>query len=77
MLFHFSTIFEGGVQVNLPKLIMSQFRWLDTVVNSEDLCSKMLEIVSVTEVDTQREIITCLPEVIDDAHHSQVAQQLK
>ena len=37
----------------------------------------MLEIVCVVSLDTQREIITCIPEVVDDAEHNNVAVELK
>ena len=37
----------------------------------------MFEIISITPVDVQHEIITCLPEVVDDAQHSDVTNKLK
>jgi len=37
----------------------------------------MFEAVSVTSCDIQREIISCIPEVIDDMQHVDVAHKLK
>lgn len=34
-------------------------------------------MVSITSADVQHEIITCLPEVVDDTEHTGVALQLK
>lgn len=61
----------------LPKLIMNQFRWLDHVINAKDVVDKMLEVASITSLEIQREIISCLPEVVDDLQHSEVAKLLK
>ena len=37
----------------------------------------MLEIVGITSVEIQREIITCVPEVLDDAEHTEIARELR
>ena len=37
----------------------------------------MLEMVSITSLDIQREIITCIPEVLDDSEHTEVARKLR
>ncbi|XP_013394620.1 Fanconi anemia group D2 protein [Lingula anatina] len=71
------SIFEQGEKVDMPKLIMNQFRWLDRIVNSKELTDKMMEIVSISSMDVQREVITCIPEVVDDTEHGEVALQLK
>jgi len=51
----------------------------DAVVEwcSQELVEKMFEALSVTSPDVQREIISCLPEVIDDLQHVDVAHKLK
>ncbi|XP_031562635.1 Fanconi anemia group D2 protein-like [Actinia tenebrosa] len=64
-------------ETNTARLIMNQFRWLDRIVNSKELTEKMLEMVSITSPDVQHEIITCLPEVVDDTEHTGVALQLR
>ena len=37
---------------------------------------KMFEILTITSVEIQREMISCIPEVIDDCQHAEVAEQL-
>lgn len=70
-------IVEHGEKVNLPRLLMSQFRWLDRILDSKELADKMLEMITIVSEDIQREIITCLPEVVEDSEHSHVATSLR
>ena len=37
----------------------------------------MLEIICIVSQDAQREIITCIPEVVDDSEHNVIAFDLK
>ena len=37
----------------------------------------MLEMVGITSLEVQREIITCIPEVLDDSEHTGVARELR
>ena len=37
----------------------------------------MLEMVGVTSLEVQREIIACIPEVLDDSEHTEVARKLR
>ncbi|XP_048586773.1 Fanconi anemia group D2 protein isoform X2 [Nematostella vectensis] len=68
---------RGTTEVNTSNLILNQFRWLDRIYKSKDLTQKMLDMVTITSCDVQHEIITCLPEVVDDAEHIEVARQLR
>ncbi|KAJ8301396.1 hypothetical protein KUTeg_020383 [Tegillarca granosa] len=65
-------IYENGEKVNLPRMLMSQFRWLDRIVNGKEVTEKMLEIIGIVSLDIQREIITCLPDVVEDSEHADV-----
>jgi len=38
---------------------------------------KMFEVADVAPLEIQREIISCLPEIVDDLQHSDVARMLK
>ncbi|XP_015761600.1 PREDICTED: Fanconi anemia group D2 protein homolog, partial [Acropora digitifera] len=62
--------------INIPRLVLNQFRWMDCVVQSKELTEKMLEMVGVTSLEVQREIISCVPEVLDDSEHTEVAREL-
>ncbi|XP_077977229.1 Fanconi anemia group D2 protein-like [Glandiceps talaboti] len=70
-------VFDHSHGINIPHLIMNQFRWLDRIVKSKDLVDKMFEVIGITSLDIQREIITCIPEVVEDCEHGDVARQLK
>jgi hypothetical protein len=52
---------------NIPKLILSQFRWLDMISNNEKLSDKLLEIIEGVPEFFQKEIILFIPEIIDDS----------
>lgn len=43
----------------------------------QELADKMLEMITIVSEDIQREIITCLPEVVEDSEHSHVATSLR
>ena len=54
---------------SISKLLLSQLRWLDEIVEPEQLAQKLLEVFSVCPSHLQREIIGALPEIIDDSQH--------
>ncbi|CAH1783101.1 unnamed protein product [Owenia fusiformis] len=72
-----SNVLEGTETFNLPRLILNQFRWLDRIVNCQELTEKLIEMIGLTNIDIQRDIIACIPEVLDDSEHSNVARQLR
>lgn len=37
----------------------------------------MIEMISIVTIDVQREIIACLPEVVEDSEHGTVATALR
>lgn len=36
-----------------------------------------MELLAVTPVDVQRDIITSLPEILEDSQHNDIARELK
>ncbi|KAK2862170.1 hypothetical protein Q5P01_001703 [Channa striata] len=65
---------EGGLSI--PHMIINQLKWLDRVVNSKELAAKLMELVSVAPVEVQRDIITSLPEILEDSQHNDIAKEL-
>uniref|UniRef100_A0A3Q0SZZ9 FA complementation group D2 n=1 Tax=Amphilophus citrinellus TaxID=61819 RepID=A0A3Q0SZZ9_AMPCI len=65
---------DGGVSI--PRIIINQFKWLDRVVDAKELASKLMELVSVAPVEVQRDIITSLPEILEDSQHNDIAREL-
>ena len=47
------------------------------VTYSKELIDKMLEVIPLAELAVQREIISCIPEVVDDSKHPEVAGRLR
>lgn len=43
----------------------------------KELAVKLMELVSVAPVEVQRDIITSLPEILEDSQHNDIARQLK
>ncbi|NWY62883.1 FACD2 protein, partial [Chionis minor] len=66
----------GTFGTNFPRLIVNQFKWLDRILDSQDLINKLMQMVSVSPVPIQHDIITSLPEILDDSQQSEVAREL-
>lgn len=71
-------MFEGMTEdgLNVPRLIINQLKWLDRIIDCKDLGSKLMEMVSVAPVEIQRDIITSLPEILEDSQHADMAREL-
>ncbi|XP_058488047.1 Fanconi anemia group D2 protein [Solea solea] len=65
---------DGGLSI--PRMIINQLKWLDRVVDSKELAEKLMELVSVAPVDVARDIITSLPEILEDSQHNDIAREL-
>ncbi|CAJ1051008.1 Fanconi anemia group D2 protein [Xyrichtys novacula] len=65
---------DGGLCI--PHIIINQLKWLDRVVDSKELAAKLMELVSVAPVEVQRDIITSLPEILEDSQHDDIAREL-
>ncbi|XP_052284224.1 Fanconi anemia group D2 protein-like isoform X1 [Dreissena polymorpha] len=72
-----STILEQGQKVNVPHLLLSQFQWLDHIVNGKEVTEKLLEMLTCSCDEVQREIINCLPYIVQDSEHTTVATALR
>ncbi|XP_031424301.1 Fanconi anemia group D2 protein [Clupea harengus] len=72
--FMFDGVGEDGL--NVPRVIMNQLKWLDRVIDSKDLASKLMQLVSVASLEVQRDVITSLPEILEDSQHGDIAREL-
>ncbi|XP_053355584.1 Fanconi anemia group D2 protein [Clarias gariepinus] len=72
--FMFDGVGEDGL--NIPRLIINQLKWLDRVVDCKDLGSKLMQLVSVAPIEIQHDIITSLPEILEDSQHGDMAREL-
>ncbi|XP_010879858.2 Fanconi anemia group D2 protein isoform X2 [Esox lucius] len=71
-------MFDGAGEdgLNIPHVIVNQLKWLDRVKDSKELAGKLMQLVSVAPVEIQRDIITSLPEILEDSQHSDIAREL-
>ncbi|XP_076603581.1 Fanconi anemia group D2 protein [Chaetodon auriga] len=65
---------DGGLSI--PRIIINQLKWLDRIVDSKELATKLMELVSVAPLEVQRDIITSLPEILEDSQHHDIAREL-
>ncbi|XP_078066044.1 Fanconi anemia group D2 protein [Mustelus asterias] len=72
--FMYDGVPEDGI--NMPRLIINQFKWLGRIVDSKDLTSKITQLICVAPLEIQRHLITSLPEILDDAQHNGIAKEL-
>uniref|UniRef100_A0AAR2LHB3 FA complementation group D2 n=1 Tax=Pygocentrus nattereri TaxID=42514 RepID=A0AAR2LHB3_PYGNA len=66
----------GEDGLNIPRVIINQLKWLDRVVDFKDLANKLMQLVSVAPIEIQRDIITSLPEILEDSQHGDMAREL-
>uniref|UniRef100_A0A8C6JVY1 Uncharacterized protein n=1 Tax=Melopsittacus undulatus TaxID=13146 RepID=A0A8C6JVY1_MELUD len=66
----------GTFGTDFPRLIINQFKWLDKALDSQDLVKNLMQLVSVSPVPIQHDIITSLPEILEDSQQSEVAREL-
>ncbi|XP_061473744.1 Fanconi anemia group D2 protein isoform X2 [Rhineura floridana] len=66
----------GSDGLNLPRLIVNQLKWLDRIVDSKDLVLTIMQMICVSPPSIQHDIITSLPEILEDSQHSEIAREL-
>jgi Fanconi anemia group D2 protein len=67
---------KGPGGVNMASLIMAQLKWLDHIIKSKDLASKVVEVLPILSLSIQRDVISALPEIVLDSEHTDIALAL-
>ncbi|XP_063486430.1 Fanconi anemia group D2 protein isoform X8 [Symphalangus syndactylus] len=67
---------KNSDEINIPRLIVSQLKWLDRVVDGKDLTTKIMQLISIAPENLQHDIITSLPEIVGDSQHADVGKEL-
>ncbi|KAM7335340.1 hypothetical protein ACRRTK_005817 [Alexandromys fortis] len=67
---------ESNDGINMSRLIINQLKWLDRIVDSKDLTTQMMQLISVAPVNLQHDFITSLPEILGDSQHANVGKEL-
>ncbi len=61
---------DGAVSADrIPALLLRQLRWLDFVEDCPALVRQLMDVMEVCAEPIQREIISLLPELVDDELH--------
>ncbi|ORX85340.1 hypothetical protein BCR32DRAFT_290760 [Anaeromyces robustus] len=68
---------KSDLNDNVPKLIMNQLRWMDNIVDPNQLTESLFEMISITPIHIQKEIIEAIPDIIIDSQHNTVVRKLK
>nr|XP_045241702.1 Fanconi anemia group D2 protein isoform X11 [Macaca fascicularis] len=68
---------KNSDEINVPRLIVSQLKWLDRVVDGKDLTAKIMQLISIAPENLQHDIITSLPEILGDSQHTDVGKELR
>jgi len=61
---------KSDLNDNIPKLIMNQLRWMDNIVDPKELTEGLFEMISITPIHIQKEIIEAIPDIIIDSQHN-------
>ncbi|XP_032182736.1 Fanconi anemia group D2 protein isoform X4 [Mustela erminea] len=62
--------------LNMPRLIISQLKWLDRIVDGKDLTTKLMQLISIAPLCLQHDFVTSLPEILGDSQHADVGKEL-
>ncbi|KAI8026083.1 Fanconi anemia group D2 protein [Camellia lanceoleosa] len=66
-----------GINDDVSRLILNQFRWLDFLVDSDAFAEKLLQVLSICPLHLKKEIIGSLPEIIGDQNNKAVVDSLE
>uniref|UniRef100_F6QKP2 Protein BRICK1 n=1 Tax=Bos taurus TaxID=9913 RepID=F6QKP2_BOVIN len=72
--FLFEKVNSDGI--SMPRLIINQLKWLDRVVDSKDLTTKIMQLISVAPLCLQHDFVISLPEILGDSQHADVGKEL-
>ncbi|XP_066963666.1 Fanconi anemia group D2 protein isoform X1 [Macrobrachium rosenbergii] len=67
---------QNSNSVDIPCLILANLKWLDYVIDPEVLTTKVIELLEGSPLKIQREVITFVPHIVDDANHPKIATVL-
>ncbi|KAF9409653.1 Fanconi anemia group D2 protein, partial [Podila epigama] len=67
---------EGEGDSSTPKIILQQLKWLNNIAEPALLTAKLLEVISLSPVSIQRDIIVAVPEIVPDSEHKTIVDGL-
>eukprot|EP00250_Pteridium_aquilinum_P032972 c5030_g1_i1 orf=3-521(+) len=74
---HCADVESSFLRDSIPRLILNQFRWLDYLIDGENVTSKLMEVLSICPTVLQKEIISLIPEIASDNVHELIVCTLE
>jgi Fanconi anemia group D2 protein len=71
-----STITDENHDVSRLRLLLGQLRYLPHIKDSENLTTKLLDIIDVASYPSQLEILDSIPEILPDSEYNETAKEL-
>ncbi|KAK4317243.1 hypothetical protein Pmani_011658 [Petrolisthes manimaculis] len=65
-----------GSDANIPNLILANLKWLDHIVDPNTLTTNIIDIIQGSPIQVQQEVISFVPDIVDDNNHPIVAKVL-
>ena len=62
---------------NIPTLIIHRLRWLDNLHKDSDLTNKLIDILEIAPLSLKREVVSALPDIVNDSEHQQLLPALQ
>jgi hypothetical protein len=62
---------------NIPKLIIHRLRWLDNLNKESDLTNKLIDMLEIAPLSLKREVVSALPDIVNDSEHQQLLPALQ
>ena len=72
-----NTTLTQNNQMKTSTLILSHLTYLNKIVNGEVLADKVIEILEMSSINLQQDLITALPEIVDQSNHTKLAMVLR
>ena len=67
-----------NININVPTYIINQFRYQPKIYKPDDLCIKLMELISsINSSSIKKEIILCFPDILSDTMHDTIVNELK
>jgi len=67
---------NGKLADSIPRLVLSQFKWLEMLTPDCKVVQQLLDLVEVAPLHIKREAIAIIPEVAQDEDHAEVVDKL-
>lgn len=68
---------NGKLADSIPRLVLSQFKWLEMLTPDSKVVAQLLDLVEVAPLHIKLDAIAIIPEVAQDEDHAEVVDRLR